>query len=92
MLGFWQTIKIVLRLPYAKFYATAMILGPASAFAIPKLIANEKVSMFLMMLVVFLSSVCIEQFCAYVRAVRMEDIKRNTSSRNSNKKKSNKRR
>lgn len=77
MLGFWQTIKIALRLPYAKLHAAVMILGPIAAFTVPKLIEDKKTSTFLLMVIVFTSTMCIERFCAYVRAVRMEDMKRN---------------
>ena len=77
MLGFWQTIKIALRLPYAKISASFMILGPVSAFLIPVVIPDQSVSNFLLLVVVFLSSVAIERFCAYVRAVRTEDLRRN---------------
>lgn len=80
MLGFWETIGIALRLPYAKFHAAVMVLGPIAAFIVPKLIPNEDLSMFALMVIVFTSSVCIERFCTYVRAVRMEDIKRNSQN------------
>ena len=79
MLGFWQTIEIALRLPYAKFHAAVMVLGPIAALVVPKLIPDEKASMFALMVIVFTSSVCIERFCTYVKAVRMEDIKRNSA-------------
>lgn len=80
MLGFWQTIEIALRLPYAKFHAAVMVLGPIAAFVVPKLIPDDRASMFAMMVIVFTSSVCIERFCTYVKAVRMEDIKRNSEN------------
>lgn len=89
MLGFWGTIKIALRLPHAKLYAAVMVLGSVAAFTAPKLISNQKIAMFAMMLILFISSVCIEQFCAYIRAVRMEDIKRNSGKTKGKKKSGN---
>lgn len=78
MLGFWQTIEIALRLPHAKLHAAVMVLGPIAAFVVPKLIPDQRASTFALMVIVFTSSICIERFCTYVKAVRMEDIKRNS--------------
>jgi len=78
MLGFWQTIKIALRLPYAKLSAAIMVLGPIAAFLIPSRIPDRKISTFVLMIIVFTTSIFIERFCAYVKAVRMEDIRRHS--------------
>lgn len=94
MLGFWGTIKVALRLPYAKISAAIMVLGPVAAFLVAKFVKDQKLSSFLMLIIIFTTSIFIDRFGAYVKAVRMEDMKRNSQNtdnksqkRNSNKKK-----
>ena len=76
MLSFWQTIQVALRLPHAKLSAAMMVIGPVLAFLIPVVIPEKRISNFLLMVIVFVTSIFIERFCAYVKAVRMEDMRR----------------
>ncbi len=91
MLNFWQTIEIALRLPYAKLHAAVMVLGPIAAFIVPKFIPNERASMFAMMIIVFTTSICVERFCTYIKAVRMEDMQRNSEKKSGKQQKKKKR-
>ncbi len=77
MMNFWQTMKVALRLPYAKPSFAMMILGPIAAFSAAALIEDKRVMAFVMMIIVFITSMFAERFCNYVKAVRMEDMKRN---------------
>lgn len=77
MMNFWQTMKVALRLPYAKISFAMMILGPMAAFGASAFIEDKKTVAFVMMVIVFITSMFAERFCNYVKAVRMEDMKRN---------------
>lgn len=77
MMNFWQTMKVALRLPYAKTSLAMMILGPMAAFAASAFIEDKKTVSFVMMVIVFVTTMFAERFCSYVKAVRMEDMKRN---------------
>jgi len=77
MLGFWGTIKVALRLPYAKISAAIMILGPIAAFLVALYVPDQKTSSFLLLIIIFTTSIFIDRFGAYIKAVRLEDMKRN---------------
>ncbi len=77
MMGFRETVKVALRLPHAKCSAAVTVLGPIAAFLVAALIPDRRMAGFLMMGIIFVTSIFVERFCTYIKAVRMEDMRRN---------------
>lgn len=77
MLSVGETLKIALRLPYAKFYAAGAVLGPIAAILVAWLVESKTLSTALLMVIVFPTTILVDRFGACIRAVRAEDLKRN---------------